>query len=171
MTDTPAGTTSEVRASEVDAHLQTVTDRLCDGHPEVAGPVRTALGGLRDRLRRVHTQCGPTDATVWAAHRAELDRGLAELEVELDRATRHEPSGGPTLDALLFTTVSSLELRAWRLRLDTVGGAPAAVHDLASTARREVDAVRATDDGEARARAARTMEALRRELDDTASGA
>jgi hypothetical protein len=109
------------RPAAVDQRLARVTAGLCRDHPACAAAVRGVLAPLRDRLRRVHERSRPADPDVWAAYRADLDRGLDELTGEVARAAR-EPGRGPGVDDVLASTAARLELRAWELRLHTAGG-------------------------------------------------
>ncbi len=123
-------------------------------------------------MRVAHARYARVEAEAWAEHRAALDRGLAELDIELDRARQGGPAGGPSLETVLLGTAASLELRAWRLYLDTTFAAGAPAHELAADVERNVSRLRAADRTADGAAAARTqveesLEALRR----TAEGA
>ena len=166
MTDTQHGAAAEEQAAAIDQQVRTVTDRLCNRHPEIAGPVRGALDSARTRLRRAHARCGRADAAAWADHRADLDRGLAELDVELARV--HEGAGrdGPSLDAVLLETTASMELRAWQLHLRTADDASGRY--LAAGVEQNLHTLRAAagtpDDTPARALVEDSLEALRRDM-------
>ena len=138
MTAPDAPTT---RPSDVDQRLARVTAGLCRDHPACAGSVRGVLAPLRDRLRRVHERGRPVDADAWATYRAELDRGLDELSLEVARAAQ-EPGRGPAVDDVLATAAARLELRAWELRLHTATGDDprvAAAREQAATVRADLE--------------------------------
>ena len=116
MTAPDAPTT---RPSDVDQRLARVTAGLCRDHPACAGSVRGVLAPLRDRLRRVHERGRPVDAAAWATYRADLDRGLDELSLEVARAAEQPRTG---VDGVLAAAAARLELRAWQLRLHTADG-------------------------------------------------
>ena len=168
--DRPSSSLAADQVAALDEHVRAAADRLCDRHPEMAGPVRSRLDALRGRIRLAHARCARVEAEAWAQHRAELDRGLAELDVELDRARQGGPAGGPSLDTVLLGTAASLELRAWRLYLDTTFAADAPAHELAADVERNVSRLRAADrmaDGAAAARmqVEESLEALRRKAE------
>ncbi|KGH48165.1 MULTISPECIES: hypothetical protein [Modestobacter] len=104
----------------LDQRLARTTAGLCAAHPALAPVVRGVLAPLRDRLHRLHVRCQEADTAAWAAYTADLDRGLGELAVEMDRATQQAGSG-PVVDDVLATAAARLELRAWQLRLSASG--------------------------------------------------
>ena len=99
----------------VDQRLARATAGLCRDQPAHAATVRGVLAPLRDRLYRVHAACRQAEAASWAAYTADLDRGLDELSVEMQRATTERGA-----DDVLSAAAAQLELRAWQLRLDTL---------------------------------------------------
>ena len=121
MTASETADAPAIRPAVVDQRLARVTAGLCRDHPTCARSVRGVLAPLRDRLRRVHERGRLVDADTWATYRAELDRGLDELSLEVARAAQ-EPGRGPGVDDVLAATAARLELRAWELRLHTVTG-------------------------------------------------
>ena len=166
MTDTqPRGVVAEEQAAAIDQQVRTATDRLCDRHPEMAGQVRGALDGARTRLRRAHARCARAEAAAWADHRADLDRGLAELDAELARVHEGAGTSGPSLEAVLLETTASMELRAWQLHLRTADDASG--RDLAAGVERNLRTLRAaagtSDDAPARALVEDSLEVLRRD--------
>ncbi|QXG75545.1 hypothetical protein KUM42_17300 [Modestobacter sp. L9-4] len=126
MTASDTADAPTTRPSVVDQRLARVTAGLCRDHPASARAVRGVLAPLRDRLRRVHERCVQADADAWAAYRADLDRGLDELSVEVARAAR-EPGRASGVDDVLTATAARLEVRAWELRLHTADGDDARV--------------------------------------------
>ncbi|MCZ2828503.1 hypothetical protein O2W14_06615 [Modestobacter sp. VKM Ac-2986] len=167
----PASPTADpptLRPAVVDQRLARTTAGLCRDHPASAPAVRGVLAPLRDRLRRVHERCVQADADAWAAYRADLDRGLDELSVEVARAAQ-EPARGPAVDDVLTTAAARLELRAWELRLHTTGGPDALVAEarqLAAALRAGLDELAADPGSPAlRARAEHDLETLRRAVE------
>ena len=122
MTASDTADARTTRPAVVDQRLARVTAGLCRDHPACARSVRGVLAPLRDRLRRVHERGRPVDADAWATYRAELDRGLDELTLEIARAAQQPGRGAGGVDDVLATTAARLELRAWELRLHTVAG-------------------------------------------------
>ncbi|MFQ1000834.1 hypothetical protein [Modestobacter sp. SSW1-42] len=154
-----------IRPAVVDQRLARATAGLCRDHPASARAVRAVLAPLRDRLRRVHEHCVQADADAWAAYRADLDRGLDELSVEVARAAQ-QPGRGTGVDDVLAATAARLELRAWQLRLSTAGGPDpqvAGARQLAAAVDAGLDEL-AADPGRAgvRARVAHDLDELRR---------
>ena len=170
----PASETADppaIRPAVVDQRLARATAGLCRDHPGCAQAVRGVLAPLRDRLRRVHERSRPTDAQAWAAYRADLDRGLDELSVEVARAAR-EPAG--RVDDVLARTAARLELRAWELRLHTAAGDDHRVTEarqLAATLDAGLDQLAATPARPGlRAGLERDLEALRRSVERAEQG-
>ncbi|WP_369137361.1 hypothetical protein [Modestobacter versicolor] len=114
MTASAPGTTAS-RPAVVDQQLARATAALCRDHPAHATTVRGVLAPLRDRLRRLHQDCQAADAAAWSAYTADLDRGLAELEIEVARAA--ERTGG--VEQVLGTAATQFERRAEELREET----------------------------------------------------
>ena len=108
-------TPSAVLPAHVDQRLARATAGLCRDHPALAATVRGVLAPLRDRLYRLHAACRQADDQAWAAYTADLDRGLDELSVEVQRAGTERAA-----DDVLTAAAARLELRAWQLRLDTL---------------------------------------------------
>lgn len=91
--------------------------------------VREALLDLRGRLERAHADVESVSEARWADYAAGLDRGLAELDVEVRRTT-DDPVSEASLDDILFGRVARFELEGWKLRLAALhdrGEVPAAV--------------------------------------------
>ena len=162
-----------IRPAVVDQQLARVTAGLCRDHPACASTVRGVLAPLRDRLRRVHERSRPADAELWAAYRADLDRGLDELALEVARAASG-PVRGPGVDDVLTTTAARLELRAWELRLDTAAGDDSRVAEARQLVRAvdaALDQLVATPGRPAlRGQLAQDLEALRRSVERAERG-
>jgi len=110
-----ATTPAAVLPALVDQRLARATAGLCRDHPALAPTVRGVLAPLRDRLYRLHATCRQAEVSTWAAYTADLDRGLDELAVEIQRAATDRAA-----DDVLSAAAAQLELRAWQLRLDTL---------------------------------------------------
>ena len=159
------------RPAVVDQRLAQATAGLCRDNPTVAPAVRGVLAPLRDRLRRVHERCVQADADSWSAYRADLDRGLDELSMEVARAAG---PAGPAVDDVLATAAARLELRAWELRLHTVGGPDplvAEARQLAGTVTAGLAELAATPGRPGlRARVEQDLDALRRAVERAERG-
>ncbi|MDZ5446949.1 hypothetical protein U2F26_30215 [Micromonospora sp. 4G57] len=66
------------------------------------------------------------DEQDWAGYVAGLDRGLDELNVEIGRAA-DRPETGPSVEDVLLTHTSALELTGWRMRFGILDARVAAV--------------------------------------------
>ena len=173
MTASETADAPAIRPAVVDQRLARVTAGLCRDHPACARSVRAVLAPLRDRLRRVHERGRLVDADIWAAYRADLDRGLDELSTEIARAAQ-ETGRGPGVDDVLAATAARLELRAWELRLHTVTGDDprvAEARELAAGVHASLDQLAGTPGQVAlRSQVDRDLEALRRAVERAEQG-
>lgn len=114
------------------ARLADVQRRLADteraaGHryADLAGAVRESFDRLRHGLNLAHSRCAAVEEQQWADYVAQLDRGLAELDVEMNRAA--ERSNGPSVPQALVIHTTALELTGWRLRTSLPDATPEAL--------------------------------------------
>ena len=132
-----------------------------------ADAIQRALNRLQTRLEHLHERSGSIDERGWAQYVSDLDHGLDELDVEIGRAAQRQ-GPGPTVEEVLLTHSTALELQGWRLRFDVPGlstGEVATGRSLAATAGAELDRYRtACENG-----ATVSPDALNRSMDDLRS--
>lgn len=92
-------------------------------HADLAGTVRHSFERLRHGLDLAHARCAAVEESHWAQYVSELDRGLAELDVEMRRAAEDGP--GPDAPQVLVIHATALELAGWRLRTSATDAASA----------------------------------------------
>lgn len=142
------------RLADVDRAVNQVAETVVGGHPYAADQIRAALAALRSRLVHVHGACQEVAADTWSTYVAELDSGLDQLHIELAR-TADRPDSTATVEELLFTRCTQLELDGWRLRFDvqrlqtTIGpaAAQAELADLTTEAAQALAQYEQTADG------------------------
>ena len=118
------------RWSQVDRSLDDAVARA-----ELTGAgtaMRDALAGLRGHLHRMHIRPQEVGQLVWAAYVADLDRGLAEFQIELTR-TAERPHDGPSVEDVVYARLTQFEVNGWALRLaaieDQTGQAPSSIEE------------------------------------------
>jgi hypothetical protein len=110
-------TLREEREAQVRRRLEEAERAAVDRYPGVADAIRRSVGRLRDGLYRAHSRPEAVDDRQWADYVVDLDRGLDELDAELDRAAGDRPTAaGPGVEEVLTIHASGLELQGWRLR-------------------------------------------------------
>ena len=108
----PDASTSPVPEQRVADAVTAAAQRASQRHPHLAGLLRDELDGLVRRLQDA-VGGGGSDAERWQAYVVQLDRGLDELQVELDRAVERSPAP-EQVRPVLALRCRALELLAWR---------------------------------------------------------
>ncbi len=161
------------RASVDGGQLARIRRSVEDAAARAASPeVRGALLDLRGRLERAHADVESVREARWADYAAALDRGLAELDVEVRRAA-DGPVAEASLDDVLFGRIARFELDGWALRLAALqdrGEAPAAADAAVAGCAGELAAYGAacrTDPAPPRDRVAGSLDAVRAAVEGT----
>jgi hypothetical protein len=97
----------------------------------------------------------------WADYVDQLDRGLDELDAELDRAAGRT-GAGPDASEVLTIRLTGLELQGWKLRFDGATGGLDHVRSSLAAAEAELDRYEAECD----TGSARTADAVDRSVAD-----
>ncbi|MEU8241110.1 hypothetical protein AB0C07_22940 [Actinoplanes missouriensis] len=109
-------TPHEARMAELDHRVAAAEQSAAARHAGLADAIRHPFQRLRSGLGQAHARCAAVDEKTWATYVADLDRGLGELQTEVDRAA--ERVGEPGVAQVLDRHVTALELAGWRLQVN-----------------------------------------------------
>ena len=140
----PVTNLQQDRIADVSRRVSAAEDSAVHRHAVHADAIRRTLTTLRGGLHQAHAQCASVQDQDWAAYVSDLDRGLAELDVELARAA-DRPNGDRDVDDVLVVHSTALELAGWRLRVSLLGDSaadPSGVRQRLAAAEQELQSYR-----------------------------
>lgn len=137
-------TPQKARLADVHRRVADTERAVSSRYADLAGSVRQSFEHLRHGLELAHTRCDTVEDGHWADYVVQLDRGLAELDIEIDRAANG--GDGPGAPEVLVIRTTALELAGWRLRTrlpDPRSGEPSAARSRLAAAEAELERYRA----------------------------
>ncbi|MEU4556930.1 hypothetical protein AB0F72_00970 [Actinoplanes sp. NPDC023936] len=137
-------TTQKARLADVHRRVADTERAVSRRYADLAAAVRLSFEHLRHGLELAHARCSAVEDGHWADYVAQLDRGLAELDIEINRAA--SGGAGPSAPEVLVIHTTAVELAGWRLRTslpDSGLEEPSAVRSRLAAAEAELEQYRA----------------------------